>query len=39
MSEPEDTRRPEPTRCVGCGYPIAPGERLCGECACEEDGA
>lgn len=30
--------RPEPTgQCVQCGCEIHPSERICGECACEED--
>lgn len=23
--------------CLECGYPIAPGNKYCGECLCEDD--
>lgn len=34
----ERCRHPRVSYCRGCGAAIAPGETLCGECLCEEDG-
>jgi hypothetical protein len=30
--------RSHPNRCELCGFPIHKSERICGECACEDDG-
>jgi len=43
-TEPSATRCPRTCKwrgphhhCKGCGFIIAPTEKWCGECACEED--
>jgi len=37
-AEPEPKRR-EYVCAAGCGYPVAGPRMICGECACEDDGA
>lgn len=37
--ERERRRHAKVPRCPGCGFQVAEPNQLCGECACENDGA